>query len=125
MLSALSDFASRGGALGAGVIAGLSAGGLIMTPTIKLAGQAGLHPDENEVGLRDLRGLGLVDFEFSPHYDAYPREVKIHTQLAARGRKIFCVFDGAGIIVQGDQIQPVGRAELFVGNERLVFNGKR
>src|SRR5690606_38126284 len=51
-----------------GVLAGLSAGALILTPNIRLAQVPRFDADENEVGLRDLTGLGLTPFEFSPHY---------------------------------------------------------
>ena len=53
MLPLLRAFVRRGG-----VYAGLSAGALIMTPTIELAGIRGLDPDDNEIGLRDLEPRG-------------------------------------------------------------------
>lgn len=56
------------------VISGWSAGALVMTPTIFVAGlphrDGSKTPmDENKVGLTDLTGLNLVDFEIFPHYD--------------------------------------------------------
>lgn len=56
------------------VFAGFSAGSIIMTPTIAVAGQpAGTDPsdlmDENIPGITDLTALNLVDFEVYPHYD--------------------------------------------------------
>lgn len=46
------------------VLAGFSAGALVLTPSITIA-KIG---DPNEVGLTDLTGLGLVDFEIWPHF---------------------------------------------------------
>jgi dipeptidase E len=44
---------------------GVSAGSIIATPTIAIAS---VEPaDANDVGIKDLRGFGLVDFEVSPH----------------------------------------------------------
>jgi dipeptidase E len=47
-----------------GVIIGVSAGAMILTPSIESAVICG---DENQVGLADLQGLGLVSFMFDPH----------------------------------------------------------
>ena len=65
LLDELALFARRGG-----VVAGLSAGALILTPHIGLAGYPAFDRDENTVGLgrSGCRGLGLVGFEFFPHY---------------------------------------------------------
>ncbi len=48
-------------------IAGFSAGAIILSPTIAICNLPSL--DSNEVGLDDLTGLGLIDFEVYPHYD--------------------------------------------------------
>lgn len=51
------------------ILAGYSAGAMILTPTIQLAA---LHPLANEnagVGLTDFTALHLVDFEVFPHYE--------------------------------------------------------
>lgn len=46
---------------------GVSAGSIVLTPTIRIAGA--IDPDENNTGLTDLRSLDLVHDEFLPHYD--------------------------------------------------------
>ena len=48
------------------ILAGFSAGALIMTPTIKIVEYK--QTDTNEVGLDNLDALGIVPFEVSPHY---------------------------------------------------------
>jgi len=50
-----------------GVYIGSSAGAIIATPTIKIAGE--ITPDENSVNLTNLEGMGLVDFEVLPHFE--------------------------------------------------------
>ena len=47
------------------VLAGFSAGAILQTPTIQIAGLPSL--DENNVGLTDFEALNFVDFEVFPH----------------------------------------------------------
>lgn len=51
-----------------GLYIGTSAGSIIVTPTIRIAGE--ITPDENAVNLTNLEGLGLVNFEVLPHYES-------------------------------------------------------
>ncbi len=56
------------------VLAGFSAGAIMMTPNINAASQpAGTDPtdlaDENNAGVTDFIGLNIIDFEVYPHYD--------------------------------------------------------
>ena len=48
------------------VLSGFSAGALVLTPTVEICSLPGF--DDNEVGIKDLTGLHLVDFEVFPHY---------------------------------------------------------
>ncbi|MBI2600934.1 Type 1 glutamine amidotransferase-like domain-containing protein [Candidatus Daviesbacteria bacterium] len=48
------------------VLVGFSAGALVLTPTIEVCNLP--NYDKNEVGLKDLTGLGIIDFEVFPHY---------------------------------------------------------
>ena len=51
------------------VIAGFSAGAVILTPTINIVTREWSYgKDENYVGIDDFKGLGLIDFEVLPHY---------------------------------------------------------
>lgn len=50
------------------VLAGFSAGAIIFTPSIRVAGAYVWGPDENIMGITDMAGLGIVDFEVLPHY---------------------------------------------------------
>lgn len=53
------------GPIGSKVYVGISAGSILVTPSVAIAGID--NGDVNHVGLTDLSGLGLVDFEVSPH----------------------------------------------------------
>lgn len=49
------------------IIVGFSAGAIILSPTIEIAELPTL--DDNIVGISDLSGLGLIDFDIYPHYE--------------------------------------------------------
>lgn len=62
------------------VLSGFSAGAIVLSPNINIASQpSGVDPtdlvDENLVGLTDLTGLNIIDFEVWPHfYEEYDRK---------------------------------------------------
>ena len=49
-----------------GIYIGVSAGSLIVGPSIQIANE--VHPDKNEVGLTDFSGFNIVDLIIFPHY---------------------------------------------------------
>lgn len=51
-----------------GIYIGVSAGSLIMGPSIQIANE--VHPDKNEVGLRDFTGFNITDVVVYPHYSS-------------------------------------------------------
>lgn len=51
------------------ILAGYSAGAMVLTPTIQLAALHPLVNENSEVGLTDFTALHLVDFEIFPHYE--------------------------------------------------------
>ena len=109
MLDRLEKFTKKGG-----VLAGLSAGALIMSPTIKLAADHGLGPDPNEVGLKNLKGIGLFPFEFSPHFHETPSEIKAHQAYSKKTRNpVYAVKDGSGVVITKNKISIVGEASIF------------
>jgi dipeptidase E len=111
LLAELSRFARRGG-----VIAGLSAGALILTPHIGLAGYPEFDADENAVGLtrRQCTGLGVVSFEFFPHYRRSKRyrEALLAYSRSSRG-PVYACSDGSGIVVEGDRFTAHGDVWQF------------
>lgn len=50
-----------------GVYIGVSAGSIILAPTIKAA--TTIDPDVNSVGITNFTGLNIIDFEVHPHYE--------------------------------------------------------
>lgn len=58
------------------VLAGFSAGALVLTSSIEIA----KFSDPNEIGLTDLTGLGLIDFEIWPHFSG-EQQTKLDTYI--------------------------------------------
>lgn len=78
---------------------GMSAGGIIQTPSINLAGVPYFNADENLVNLKSKAALGLVNFEFYPHFDISDKkelnELKEYSKKTRR--KIYLLPDGSSI----------------------------
>lgn len=55
------------------ILAGFSAGAIVLTPTIEICNLPDF--DENLVELKDLSGLNILDFEIFPHYSEDKKEL--------------------------------------------------
>lgn len=98
---ALKSFLDRGG-----IYFGISAGSYITCPDISMA-QWKHADDQNTVGLKDLRGLGLVNFYVSSHY------VPVHEAIINENKNkvscpIFALTDLQAILVDNEKIQFIG-----------------
>ncbi len=97
-----------------GVLMGLSAGSILMTPNVMTAQVPSLEADDNDVGLRDLNALGLVPFEFSPHYQPGRRvDAELLSHSKNVDQPIYACADGQGIVVRDGNIHFVGRVTVF------------
>lgn len=97
-----------------GVLMGLSAGSIVLTPNVATASVPSVEADDNDVGLTNLKALGLVPFEFSPHYEPGRR---VDSELLEHSRRvkrpIYACADGEGIVVRDGAIRFVGRVTVF------------
>jgi len=102
-----------------GILMGLSAGSIIMTPSIGMAGIPRFDCDQNDVKLKNLKSLGLVPFEFSPHYNG---RKKVDEELLRYSKKIehplYACPDGDGIIINGDKVSFIGEVYPFVKGKK-------
>lgn len=109
LIGVLRRFVERGG-----VLAGLSAGAILMTPHIGLAGYPPFDRDENEVGLRNEASLGLVGFEFFPHFRNSKRLRDALLRYSQRSaRPVYACRDGSGLVIEGDRLTAHGDVFLF------------
>ncbi len=104
-----------------GVTAGLSAGAIVLTPSIATAGFPEFDRDSNDVGLKINTGLNILGFEIFPHYQhraPYPLALKNYSKK--NKRPIFALPDGAGIVVDGPKVSFYGPIRIFMGGQTIL-----
>ena len=79
-----------------GVYAGISAGAIVAGPNISTA--TGYDED---IGLTDLTGLGLVEFLVWPHY-SLGEKVAFEQFVSKSGIEVVPIKDGEGIAINGE-----------------------
>lgn len=102
----LKDFNADGG-----VLVGVSAGAILMTPGIDTARLCGDLPDSGLPSrfTNDLGGLALVDFAFLPHYTPQKFSDEFLQDYARQtGMRLYVCPDNGGIVVEGDRIELLG-----------------
>lgn len=88
-----------------GLIIGVSAGSIILTPTITIASS------ENTIGLKDATGLNFVDFEFNPHFQNTAEELEKLTRYSLQTPNIiYSCSDKNGIFFDGHNPRIIGNA---------------
>jgi len=91
-----------------GILIGISAGSILMTKTIEIAGY-GEGGDENLIGIEDKSALGFVDFEFMPHWNGTEESLNpIKTYAKLKNTVVYVCKDGDGIIIFDDIIKVMG-----------------
>jgi dipeptidase E len=114
----LKKFVERGG-----ILTGLSAGAILMTENIETAGYPEFDRDENEVGLKNLSSLNLVDFLFFPHFRNSLRYDSAFKRFSKSKKKnIYACPDGSGVVVNGDEIRFLGRVFVFSQGCKITIN---
>jgi dipeptidase E len=106
-----------------GHMAGTSAGAIIMTKTIKTAGYPDFDRDDNAVGITDMRALGLVRFEFFPHYtgrEIYNEELAHQSEQMAH--PLYAAADGAAIAVSSEKLVFYGKITAFLRGIKFKLN---
>ncbi|MCP4915218.1 MAG: type 1 glutamine amidotransferase-like domain-containing protein [Oligoflexia bacterium] len=117
MITRLKKYVKEGG-----VLTGLSAGGIIMTPDITTAGYPHFDKDDNEDGIRNLKALNLVKFDFFPHYrnsKKYDKELSRESGLIER--PLYAIPDGSGIVVNGENITFCGKSWMFLKGKKTIL----
>lgn len=92
---------------------GVSAGSIIVTPTITIAQ---VEPaDPNTVGLTDLAALQWVDFEISPHTPDIVPISNVQTYAAQISNTLYAYDDHTALVYLNGQLE-------IVGDGCLIFN---
>ncbi|MFC1641016.1 Type 1 glutamine amidotransferase-like domain-containing protein, partial [Patescibacteria group bacterium] len=113
--SVLRDYVEKGG-----VLVGVSAGSMVMSPKIDVgAVDDDMEGTLNEIGLTDLTAMGLSGFEFFPHLnkdvDELTKRLKVYSKI--EDSVVYACQDGDGIVVNGDDIQFIGDVLKFENGE--------
>lgn len=118
MLPQLKKFAERGG-----ILTGLSAGAIIMTPTIDTAAYPDFDCDDNFQGIRNFKSLNLVNFHFYPHYK---KSKRYDDALILFSKKIitplYACPDGAGIFLENNELRFIGHTTCFFEGKKFIIN---
>jgi dipeptidase E len=118
LIPQLRSFAEQGG-----VLTGLSAGGILMTEDIEMAGYPEFDRDENTVNITNLSALNLVDFLFFPHFKNSRRYDAVFKKYTKQREKvIYACPDGSGIVVKGRELRFVGRSYAFSNGHKFSIN---
>ena len=105
MLSILCKYVEEGG-----ILIGVSAGSIMMTPSVSSAALCGDPPDPR---LSDYSALGLVDFHFWPHFDPNRQLDAQEAEFVASLPDLYACAGGAGIVVDGDAIELFGAVDKY------------
>lgn len=85
---------------------GVSAGSILVTPTIEIAQ---VEPaDPNDVGISDLTGLNIVGFEISPHTPEIISWENIDKFMKRKTTKLYAISDKTAIKLLGDSLEIIG-----------------
>lgn len=93
---------------------GVSAGSILVTPTIDIAN---VEPaDPNDVVMTDFTSLGWVDFEVSPHTPNIVSLENVESYSKKSGLKLYTYDDNVAILVVD------GKVEILGNGFKKVFN---
>lgn len=91
-----------------GLLVGASAGSIMLTPSIDLAG----FGDENTPNLNDTTGFNFVGFEFHPHYN--PTDTDYLLEYTKRKNiDLYMCKDGDGIFYSNGEIRIFGEVSKY------------
>lgn len=118
LLPDLRKFVEKGG-----VLTGLSAGAIMMTENIEMAGYPDFDRDDNIVGLKNLNALGLLDFAFFPHFKNSTRyDVAFKKYSKLKNKVIYACPDGAGIVVNDGELRFIGKTFAYSEGHKFPIN---
>ena len=118
MLKELKEWALEGG-----VLTGLSAGAIMMTKSIHTAGFPEFDRDDNDENLKNLTGMGLVNFEVFPHYrnsKRYDEALQEYSQ--DKDDPIYALPDGSGIVLTDEELSFVGKTYCFLSGKKYSMH---
>lgn len=89
------------------IYVGSSAGSMVAAPTLHTAE---IYLNEPEIGAEVIPGLGLVDFDFYPHFND---EMYEPLKRAYKGEKMYVVKNGDAITIVDGKITVLGEEKII------------
>ncbi len=118
MFGHFKKFLKRGG-----VLCGLSAGAIVLTPHVHTASFPHFDRDENPWDMKNLSAMRLVNFEFFPHYKnskRYDDELLHHSKKS--NLPLYACPDGGGIIIEKEQLTFCGKGHVFFQGKKFTIS---
>ena len=104
-----------------GLIVGVSAGAIVLSPSVNIARIAGDEPESRGDGT----GLGIVPFEFYPHFTGATSEIgNLKTYTRSRECLVYACGNREGLRVSGRDLELFGMMRYFK-NGRLMKSKTR
>lgn len=104
-----------------GLLSGLSAGAIIMSPNIMSASYPKFDCDDNYLNLKKFDALQLFNFEFFPHYY---ESIKYSSELMKQSKKtnfsIIASSDKAGVIISPSSLCFIGKNVVYTNGQKFV-----
>jgi dipeptidase E len=113
LLEPLRRYAADGG-----VIIGVSAGAIILTPDILSSRLCG---DTQPADIVNTAALGLIDFTFVPHLGRYASIADLQIHSRQTSQLVIACADGAAIVVVNDSLECIG--EVVRIDKGIVCSG--
>ena len=115
LINRLKAYAKSGG-----VLTGLSAGGILMTPKITSAGYPYFDCDDNDEGVTNFKALNLVDYEFFPHYKNSKRYNEVLEKESKKLKyPLYACPDHSGIVFNHGNLEFIDKCYAFIQGDRI------
>jgi len=94
---------------------GVSAGTILITPNIDVAN---IEPaDTNDVNLKDLTGIKIINFEISPHTPEIVSWENVEKYSTANTNKLYAISDKTAIVVNDKNVEIIGEKRFKIYNQ--------
>lgn len=118
MFGHFKQFLKRGG-----VLCGLSAGAIVLTPHVHTASFPHFDRDDNPWDMKNLSAMKLVNLEFFPHYKNSKRyDNEFIKYSKSSDLPLYACADGGGIIIEDEQISFSGKCYLFHHGKKITIS---
>ena len=99
---------------------GVSAGSIILGPSIEFVNWPVGIPDVNKVNLIDLTGLNIVPFAIFPHFKEEHRPV-LEENAKTVSYPMYALTDTQTVLVEGNNYQLVGKGKQIIFNNSSII----